>query len=105
MKFHLFSAVTVLLPSLVTAQLSGAVGPKTTTAQKAAVKICNVLSYGGVASKISDIGPPLAKAWAACKTGGQVYIPPGSYGISTWVSLTGGTGVSIRLDGVIYRIG
>jgi rhamnogalacturonan hydrolase len=106
MKLTLLSAFAAfLLPSLVTAQLSGSVGPTTTTAKKAAIKVCNVLNYGGVASKTSDIGPPLASAWAACKSGGEVYIPAGSYGMSTWVTLTGGTGVSIRLDGVIYRTG
>lgn len=105
MKLTLFSVVALLLPFLVTAQLSGTVGPTTTTAQKAAKKVCNVLSYGGVASKTSDLGPPLASAWAACKSGGEVYIPAGNYGMSTWVTLTGGTGVSIRLDGIIYRVG
>ena len=29
----------------------------------------------------------------------------GDYGMSTWVTLTGGSAVSIRLDGIIYRVG
>ncbi|KUJ23475.1 Rhamnogalacturonase A [Mollisia scopiformis] len=106
MKLNLVSLLaTVLLSSTVKAQLSGTVGPTTTRAAKEAVKVCNVLDYGGVASKTSDIGPPLASAWAACKSGGEVYIPSGDYGMATWVTLTGGTAVSIRLDGIIYRTG
>lgn len=35
----------------------------------------------------------------------QVYIPTGSYGLGTWVTLNGGTGVSINLEGTIYRTG
>lgn len=34
-----------------------------------------------------------------------MYIPTGSYGLSTWITLTGGTGVSINLEGIIYRTG
>lgn len=72
MKLNFISILaTVLLSSTVKAQLSGTVGPTTTRAAKAAVKVCNVLDYGGVASKTSDIGPPLASAWAACKSGGE----------------------------------
>ena len=72
MKLNFISLLaTVLLPSTVKAQLSGTVGPTTTRAAKAAVKVCNVLDYGGVASTTSDIGPPLASAWAACKSGGE----------------------------------
>ena len=70
MKFYLYSLVAaILLPSFAAAQLSGSVGPLTTRASKRS-KVCNVLNYGGVASKTSDIGPPLASAFAACKTGG-----------------------------------
>jgi len=106
MKFSIVSGlVTLLCSSLVTAQLSGTVGPSTTRAQKEATKVCNILDYGGVASKTTDNGPAIASAWAACKTGGEIYIPSGSYGLGTWVTLTGGTAVSIRLDGIIYRTG
>jgi rhamnogalacturonan hydrolase len=55
----------------VNAQLSGTVGPTTTTAHKAATKVCNILSYGGVASKTTDNGPAIASAWADCKAGGE----------------------------------
>lgn len=58
------------LASLVAAQLSGPVGPTTSRATKRGKKVCNVLDYGGVASKTADIGPPIASAFAACKTGG-----------------------------------
>lgn len=71
MKLSNFLAfVVTCLPVLVTAQLSGSVGPLTSRAAKRATKVCNVLNYGGVASKTADIGPPLASAFAACKTGG-----------------------------------
>jgi hypothetical protein len=60
----------LLLPALVTAQLSGHVGPTTTREAKRSKKVCNILDYGGVASKTSDIGPPISSAFAACKTGG-----------------------------------
>lgn len=60
---------------------------------------------GGVASATTDNSAAITSAWAACKSGGEVYIPSGSYGLSTWVTLTGGTGVSINLEGIIYRTG
>ncbi|KAI1317826.1 pectin lyase fold/virulence factor [Xylariaceae sp. FL0255] len=85
--------------------LTGTVGPTTTTASKAATKVCNILNYGGVASASTDNGAALSSAWAACKSGGEIYIPPGSYGLSTFVTLTGGTHVSINLEGTIYRTG
>jgi rhamnogalacturonan hydrolase len=71
MKFTTLSSLAaVLLPSLVSAQLSGSVGPLTTRAQKNATKVCNVMDYGAVASKTSDISAPLTSAFADCKTGG-----------------------------------
>ncbi|KAH8800026.1 pectin lyase fold/virulence factor [Hyaloscypha sp. PMI_1271] len=106
MKFNILSALgAILFSSFVSAQLSGDVGPSTTTASKAAKKVCNILNYGGVASKTTDNAPAIASAWAACKSGGEVYIPAGDYGFATWVTLTGGTAVSINLDGIIYRTG
>ncbi|KAE8445116.1 hypothetical protein EG329_013718 [Mollisiaceae sp. DMI_Dod_QoI] len=96
-------AILALLP-FISAQLSGPVGPKTSRASKR-TKVCSVLDYGGVASKTSDVGPPLTSAFAACKNGGTVYVPPGDYGMSTWVSLTGGKSWALQLDGVIYRVG
>ncbi|QSZ30244.1 hypothetical protein DSL72_004766 [Monilinia vaccinii-corymbosi] len=101
----LLTASLLALPALVSAQLSGRVGPTTSTASKAAKKLCNILDYGGVASATADNGAAILAAWKACISGGEVYIPSGSYGLGTWVTLTGGTGVSINLEGTIYRTG
>jgi len=35
----------------------------------------------------------------------EVYVPPGDYGMSTWVSLSGGQNWAFQLDGIIYRTG
>lgn len=99
-----FLSVLAAVQPLVSAQLSGTVGPTTTTAEKAATKVCNILDYGGVASATTDNSAAIESAWAACKSGGQVYIPSGSYGLESWVTLTGGTSVSINLEGIIYRM-
>lgn len=70
MKFSTLSALAaVVLPAVVSAQLTGKVGPLTSRASKA-TKVCNVLDYGGKASKTADLGPALTSAFAACKTGG-----------------------------------
>lgn len=100
----LTALAAIALPALVSAQLSGAVGPLTSRESKAK-KVCNVLNYGGKASKTADIGPALTSAFAACKTGGTVYVPPGDYGMSTWVTLSGGSAWALKLDGIIYRVG
>jgi rhamnogalacturonan hydrolase len=71
MKFNLSLLSAVVLPSLVVAQLSGTVGPLTSTATKAATKVCNILSYGGVASATTDNSAAIASAWAACISGGE----------------------------------
>ncbi|KAF2685414.1 glycoside hydrolase family 28 protein [Lentithecium fluviatile CBS 122367] len=97
-----FSAVA-LLPAVL-GQLSGSVGPLTTTTSKAA-KTCDVTKYGAKADKTTDLGPPLQSAWAACASGGTVVIPTGDYAMSTWVTLKNGKKVAIQLDGVIYRTG
>ncbi|PQE28691.1 rhamnogalacturonase a protein [Rutstroemia sp. NJR-2017a WRK4] len=94
------SASFLALQPLVSAQLSGSVGPSTSTASKAATKTCNILNYGGKASATTDNSAAIASAWAACINGGE-----GSYGLANWVTLTGGTGVSINLEGTIYRTG
>lgn len=56
------------LPTVL-AQLSGRVGPTTSTASKRA-KVCDVTKYGATASKTADIGPAIVSAFAACKSGG-----------------------------------
>lgn len=92
------------LATLAAAQLSGPVGPKTPREAKAAKKVCNILDFGGVASATTDNSDAILKAWDACKSGGQVLIPSGSFGLAKWVDLAGGKGVSINLEGIIFRI-
>ncbi|EPS30977.1 putative rhamnogalacturonase [Penicillium oxalicum 114-2] len=102
----LFSLLAVsLAPLLATAQLSGRVGPTTPYATKANHKICNVLKYGAVADKKTDVGPAILSAWNDCKTGGVVYIPAGDYALGSWVLLKNGKSTAIRMDGTIYRTG
>ncbi|KAH7126106.1 pectin lyase fold/virulence factor [Dactylonectria macrodidyma] len=87
------------------AQLTGSVGPLTDRAAKAAIKTCNIMDYGGVADATTDNSQAISDAWDACAaTGGEVYIPEGDYGLSTWLKLSGDA-MSFRLDGTIYRIG
>jgi rhamnogalacturonan hydrolase len=101
----LLLGVVALLPTLSIAQLSGSVGPSTDAGTKTAKKQCNVLDYGAKADKTTDVGPPLASAFAACKSGGTVIIPEGDYAMKTWVTLNGGSGWALQLDGIIYRTG
>ena len=102
MKLQLLSTLTTA--GLVTAELSGKVGPTTSREAKAAKKVCNIVNYGGSATATTDNSAAISKAWDDCKAGGQVLIPSGSYGLGKWVSLAGGNGVSINLEGVIFRI-
>ncbi|KAJ6019920.1 hypothetical protein N7499_003779 [Penicillium canescens] len=94
-----------LAPLLANAYLSGSVGPTTSAATKSAKKVCNVLDYGAVADKSTDIGSALNSAWVACRDGGVVYIPPGDYAFSSWVTLSSGKNTAIQLDGILYRTG
>ncbi|KAJ6032902.1 uncharacterized protein N7446_008805 [Penicillium canescens] len=94
-----------LAPLLANAYLSGSVGPTTSAATKSANKVCNVLDYGAVADKSTDIGSALNSAWVACRDGGVVYIPPGDYAFSSWVTLSSGKNTAIQLDGILYRTG
>ncbi|KOC16762.1 1,4-alpha-glucan-branching enzyme [Aspergillus flavus AF70] len=100
----LFSLVS-LVPTLALASLSGSVGPLTSASTKAATKTCNVLDYGAKADKTTDLGPPLASAFADCKSGGLVYVPSGDYALSTWAKLSGGKAWALQIDGTIYRTG
>lgn len=68
MKLSILNAL--VLVGAVTAQLSGSVGPTTSTAAKRAKKTCSVLDYGAKADKSTDLGAALVKAWAACASGG-----------------------------------
>ncbi|GKT49680.1 putative rhamnogalacturonate lyase B [Colletotrichum spaethianum] len=98
-------ALGALLPDMGSAQLSGKVGPSTTAAAKAAKKTCKITDYGAKSGATGDIGAALKSAWDACKTGGEILIPEGEWGLGTWQTLSGGTGVSINLQGTIYRTG
>ncbi|KAL4901736.1 RGase A [Aspergillus multicolor] len=102
---HISNLLFFLTPLLVKGQLSGSVGPLTSASSKSQTKTCNVLDYGAVADKSTDIGPALSSAWDECADGGVVYIPPGDYAIETWVKLSGGKACAIQLDGIIYRTG
>ena len=70
------AATVLILATSCSAQLSGSVGPTTSTASKAAKKICNVLNYGAKADKSTDLGPAITSAFAACNTGGISTPPP-----------------------------
>lgn len=103
-KSTLVSALA-LVPALVAGQLSGSVGPLTSVSDKKATKTCDVTDYGAKADKTTDIGPALASAHAACKSGGLIVVPEGDYVIDTWVQLNGGSAWALQIDGVIYRTG
>lgn len=86
-------------------QLSGSVGPLTSLSMKARHRICNVLDYGAKADHLTDLGPPLTVAFAACKAGGVIVIPEGEYTLNTFVTLTGGSAFALQVDGTINRSG
>ncbi|TDL22539.1 pectin lyase-like protein, partial [Rickenella mellea] len=88
------------------AQLTGKVGPTTSTACKRN-KIYSVLKYGGAVGS-RDIGPAIGSAFTNCvlkNSGSTLYIPPGSYSMSTWQTLSGGSHWALQMDGVITRTG
>ncbi|KAG6126988.1 hypothetical protein E4U46_002628 [Claviceps purpurea] len=99
------SLVLASLLHLSAAELSGRTGPTTSREAKIATKVCNILDHGGVASRTADNGPAIAAAWAACRDGGEVYIPAGEYGLDTWVVLNKGQHVSLNIEGTIFRTG
>lgn len=103
---HLTVAVVfscVVLPILVAGQLAGRVGPTTTLAQKRAKKTCNITQYGAKPGKSGNIGPALTQAFNACKSGGNIVIPAGDWGLGTWVNFNGGSGWALQWDGTIHR--
>ncbi|KAH9207639.1 rhamnogalacturonase rhgA [Leptodontidium sp. 2 PMI_412] len=103
LKESLHLILLTLLATAIKAQLSGPVGPLTSTASKATKKICNVLNYGANADNRTDVGPAITSAFAACKGGGIVWIPSGDYAMATWVTLSGGSGRALQLNGTLYR--
>jgi rhamnogalacturonan hydrolase len=64
--------VAACLTSIVSGQLATgySIGPLTSSDTKWGVKVCDVTHYGAVADLSTDLGPPLAAAFAACKSGG-----------------------------------
>lgn len=92
-----------LLASIVSAQLSGSVGPLTSVSAKKAVNVCDVTSYGAKADNSTDLGAALTSAFNACKSGGLVYVPSGNYALNTFVTLSGGSAWALQIDGIIYR--
>lgn len=100
----LLSAAALLEP-WAAAQLSGSVGPTTSRDSKSSTKVCNIMDYGGKNSATTDNSAAITAAWNDCASGGEVYIPSGSYGLSNWITLSHGSHISINLEGVIYRTG
>ncbi|KAF8578955.1 glycoside hydrolase family 28 protein [Ramaria rubella] len=102
--------ISLFSVSLSWAQLTGSVGPTTTTTSKQKT-ICNVLDYGGVIGSSvcpyrRDIGPAIGSAFTNCvlkNSGSTLYVPPGSYNMQTWQTLTGGSHWAFQMDGVITR--
>lgn len=104
MAFGLTFLSALLVLPVAFAQISGHVGPTTSTATKQAT-ICNVLSYGGSVGS-NDIGPAINSAFTNCvlkNSGSTLYVPPGNYNMQTWVTLKGGSKWAFQMDGVITR--
>lgn len=100
-------AMTALVPKLIQAQLSGTVGPLTSSSAKAAIKTCNITdtTYGAIADGATDISTALDSAFDDCGTGGLIVIPAGDYALANWVEMSGGSAFAIQLDGTILRTG
>jgi rhamnogalacturonan hydrolase len=106
MIYNMFSAV--LFAALVAAQLAnlrGVVGPLTSISQKKAQQTCDITDYGAKADGKSDISSALNDAFSDCSSGGVVVIPSGDFALGTWVTLSGGNGWGLQLDGTISRTG
>ncbi|KAF8858219.1 pectin lyase-like protein [Acephala macrosclerotiorum] len=95
---------TLLFSSLAQAEANvdlSSVGPLTALSSKS--KLCNVLDYGAVADNSTDIGPAILSAFTNCaKAGGAtIYVPPGSYSLTTGVALNKGSAYALQIDGLI----
>ncbi|KAI9363482.1 pectin lyase fold/virulence factor [Zopfochytrium polystomum] len=99
-------AAIAVLPALVSAQLSGPVGPTTPLSQKTTV--CNILDYGA-STNGSDVAPAILAAFNNCvkksSGGATLYVPPGDYSMVTWVTLNNGHNWAFQMDGTITRTG
>jgi rhamnogalacturonan hydrolase len=104
----IFAALATLL-RLALAQLADQseypVGPLTSISAKSAVNTCDVTDYGAVADSSIDIGPALTSAFEACSGGGVVYVPPGNYSMSTFVTFSSVNAWALNLEGTIFRSG
>ncbi|KLO13032.1 rhamnogalacturonan-hydrolase [Schizopora paradoxa] len=95
----------VSITTLTSAQLTGKVGPTTSTASKQAT-ICNVLNYGGSVGSSVRYRTCNGSAFTNCvlkHKGSTLYVPPGNYGMQTWQTLTGASQWALQMDGVITR--
>ena len=109
-SFNMFykTLSTVFFAALAAAQsanLQGAVGPLTSISQKKAIKTCDITAYGAKADGKSDISSAINGAFSDCSSGGVVVIPSGDYALANWVTLSGGNGWGLQLDGTISRTG
>ena len=94
-----------LLVSLVSAQLSGSVGPLTSSAIKAATRTCSILDYGAIADGKTDISSAITSAFADCKSGGILVIQSGFYALSNWVTLSCCIGWARHIECTFIRTG
>jgi hypothetical protein len=69
MRPLLILSLSALL-TMTSAQLSGSVGPATSSLQKRKMKLCDVTNYGAVPSISDDLSGPLQDAINACADGG-----------------------------------
>lgn len=81
------------------------IGPITSSDSKWAKKVCDITKYGAVADGTTDSGAAILAAFNACKSGGVVNIPSGTFALSTFVTLSGGSAWAINLEGTIVRSG
>ena len=102
-----FAVFFAALAAAQSANLQGAVGPLTSISEKKAIKTCDITDYGAKADGTSDISSALNDAFSDCSSGGVVVIPSASseYALANWVTLSGGNGWGLQLDGTITRTG
>lgn len=74
-------------------------------------KVCNVLSYGAIADKKTDVGPALTKAYADCvkaSTGRPaettVLVPEGDFAIASNVVIANARGITFTFNGQLHLV-
>ena len=100
-----FYLIFAALAAAQSANLRGGVGPLTSITSKKAIKVCDITDYGAKADKSTDISTALNDAFTDCSSGGVVVIPSGDYALATWVTMSGGKGWALQLDGTLSRTG